>query len=411
MVEATNNITLLIKQVEQEVNDHYRQKGQSLAEEEQELRDELSALREKTPKREKKEKVLYGFRQEVIEEENVRQQIQQKRNELNLHGDKMINHQNLLQSKEEFTTTLSSSELNPIAIIPGEIWKGITRFLGLFRFEDLTSNNLTPARTPLDLGGTFVLSLISLLIAGSVYSVLPMLGVSSDLNLVISSIILFSGLFHVGHLSKGRASSLFLIACFPLCYLGSQVISYLPKFAERDSIGFGNVLVSTIGCAAIGLLLTLLAVKFLRAIYSFVYLCIVPRKRLPGILWPNYIDEDPEGKYPYIPIMFTPKPTKGFQVTMQNIISHKMRPHIAVTQEIIQVDRKWVLVGIRRVISNKIEEMISPFTELVSDPILYTKNNDGDLVAIHAQFGDYPLEKEAIDRVLNWLKTQGLKRL
>jgi hypothetical protein len=274
-----------------------------------------------------------------------------------------------LKKQVAFSAELANKGIQPIAVLPYYLWVKICAISELYRFEHITPEGKTGATPHYDLS--------------DVVKIPNPLGLKIT-NWIISLLGIFVPLFL--SITLENWNYLFLIVGFVI------ILSLL------NGIWFGELR---------------------RDKYETAY----KKKNGPAWLWPEKMDKKIRSEFSKndlkkiakennlkehqiesflseklgigkkeVSLQFTPSVPKTFAETMEKMRAEKIDVKIAATSEAIKI---------MSVEKNQDYATAETYLEKLLDPIIYCIHEDGDMVAITGQYGEFPNEKKVIEWVRN----------
>lgn len=360
------------------------------------------------------EKVVFGFPRMVEVEKDNSQEVETFLSLIKQENDKK-------EKTDDFARKLAEFDIHPLAILPTRLFKAISSKFGLYYFESMDQEGKAPVTIPssgvlsitepaLNFVYLMPIGLIAFCVAWLCGA--PLLMSISFLGLGMSVAVLSCGM----DMEKKLLISLGALSCFAM---GLIFCSSLEYFTGMHFIGFAvcSLILGIVGVILSMLLAAIPEILLGKIIEKFdqIFVCnLASQKRLLKIILPRGHDEiikrddHREPEQPWIHIRF-PMVGRGFNIMLDNVIKHNLKPLIAASPNAIIFDYREVFDAMRNA-NKKQKEYFTWLKQhdyqrwLREDPILCVVSGDGENIAVLAQQGDFLDEKQVIE----WIKQEGL---
>lgn len=322
-----------------------------------------------------------------------------------------------IERRNSLRARLMEKGLTPLAIMSGKAWAKICEKHGLYRFERMgedgkvlaETTGLTAMNAPL--AGIVPVALFTFILglAAILSGVVPFLSVEYVTTSVVVAYaaplaVMFTKAKLPAKLWHYRFATLIATT---LCgaFLAGSIESHNPEPINgaivAASLIYGFLtLVPTLFAIAIAAMVK--DVKVFRKLVHSATVLLMPKSILLAVLWPKKVDEEADrysrSSKESVRVRF-PEPPQSFVDTLVIMQKEKLTAQVAAAPEAVIVDRHGLMDGAM------IDREIARIAAIRADPILYC--SDGDMVAVLAQFGDFPNE----EKLMTTLKEMGIHPL
>jgi len=313
------------------------------------------------------------------------EQVTQRRKDLNEEQNDLTDFSD---AQAAFAKKLSDAGIPHMTILPKEVWNNLLKELGIFRFEDWEDGTV-PAHDGLSefssaIAGTGIVTL-------GAFAVMLAIGVPLTSALAVAALLLFGSAGVVGGVlaievfipeyKQHPAAALwtFFGVCAPGIIAAAVTSAQLSHATTGKGVAFG------------------LAIGFAGLVSAFVFaynqylnswpVYVLPKWCLLSFLWPDYHDDGSMR----ISVRF-PNPPDAFRAGRDAAQAAGFDVGIAAESDAIFLDRS----GIADALDDAAQERREKLRRRAADPILYATSDDGELVAVIAQFGQFANEERAV---------------
>ena len=294
----------------------------------------------------------------------------------------------------EFREALQRNKIEPIAVLPRNIWQALCEEGGLYRFEAIGKDGMVRCANPSESFSFWLghLLLQSVVVLGfALFSNVPFqtIGISFLALLASGALVLLRLKKDAVTESWDTLLIIFALICFsnlPAIILMTSPSIFVKGTSVYVTLFFGPMLALIMVSGPSFLLgiafkngffvpLSVWSTRFLMA--------VVDHKTICKLLWPSKFDlvRDLNQK---IKIRF-PDPPEDVIDILRAPVCADYGINVAIVDDAIGIEARGFAESI--------------YVKAQLDPIIYLKNRDGDFVAIVAQFGDFPIEQEIIDKI------------
>ncbi len=268
--------------------------------------------------------------------------------------------------------------ITPLAIVPLSVWGMLCKQFGLVRFERLSEEGKTGAPGLDDFAGSILFAAIALLVGlmsgGVTLALVP--GMGDALLAGAITFIFMVGVYLLGksldNLEEGwkqHVAFVMFVTCIGAALLAPTAVAYSPFILLAGFVP---------GFLLLGLLVSRPGESLRESLVSLVGKCvlrILPHQKLVRVLFPDGVD----GGTTAISVQF-PKPPSDVAEVLKKAGDMNLYVSVAADPAAITLNR---------------DEIVRRIQDFAADPVIYVVS--GDMVAILAQFGDFPDEKDVVE--------------
>jgi len=317
------------------------------------------------------------------------EQVTQRRKDLNEEQNDLTDFSD---AQAAFAKKLSDAGIPHMTILPKEAWNNLLKELNLYRFENWRDGTV-PARDGLSeyssaITGTGIVALGTFAFF-AVASLFTSITLTTAVTTAVS--VLFGGAGVVGGVLavkacipeddqiSGTAFLTFSAGCGIGLAAAAVTGARLSHATTGEGVGFGLIL----GFAGLVSAFVFAYNQYLNSWLAYV----LPKRCLLSLLWPDYHDSGDmriSVRFPNLPDAFRAgrdaAQAAGFDVG------------IAAESDATFLDRS----GIADALDDAAQERREKLRRRAADPIVYATSDDGELVAVIAQFGQFDNEEQAV---------------
>jgi hypothetical protein len=346
--------------------------------------------------------VYRGTKLEKVADEGMTNELKKLENEKGLVIQRLSATRKFNNQLKETAVRFASLELEPIVLLAAGLWDKIA-VKYLYRFECLDKNNKTDI-DPRNFLGHFSAALI-LLIS---FAVSWLLGAYASKNVWCFSVLsLFGVIVGITVITWGL-EYLKKEVSFIITIIGLVLVILSSIFFLASPFSLSNIKVERFESGAltslmiVGLLLSIatltICIVYTSDFYKnlkHIWIRILPEKILIRFLWPYGIDScnwNSRDSRVTIHFRFQNSHSQWMMEKIWELRKAGQHPFVAVEGGIIVLNRKDISDALKKMNNNRKQR----------DPIIYTRH--GNVVAIHAQFGEFAREKQVMD----WARKKGI---